>query len=79
MQLKKTVTLPDMYLPIALGSQTSAAKGMKCSGFAWEIPALPLMPLPPGGQGAGGLISASLSFLNYETQLRIGPTSLGLL
>jgi hypothetical protein len=78
MQLKeKTVTLPDMYLPIVLGSQTSA-KGMKCSRFAWEIPAL-LLTLPPVGQGAGGLISASLSFLNYETQLRIGPTSLGLL
>lgn len=42
MQLReKTVTLLDMDLPVALGSQTSA-KGMKCSGFAWENPTLPL-------------------------------------
>lgn len=40
---EKTVTLIDIILPIVSGSQTSA-RGVRCKGFAWEIPTLPLTP-----------------------------------
>lgn len=39
---EKTVTLIDIFLPIAFGLQTST--GVRCKGFAWEIPTLPLTP-----------------------------------